>query len=153
MSRPSRGTKHSRPAENGSIGKEIDPPLLSDTMLHGARIQVLALLTAVLFGGPVAACICLEDMSMAAMPCCPDQPVDSDHGDASMPPELAAACVPLTGEGLLVEAVELPAPATIAPAAIPDRRGLDPPRLSARPAPRTFESGLPLYLTTRRLRI
>jgi hypothetical protein len=122
-------------------------------MLSATRFQVLVLLTAVLFGGPVAACLCMEDMSMAAMPCCPDQPAASDHGEAGMPTELTAACVPPSGDGLLIEAVELPAPAAIAPSGIPDRRGLDPPRLTASPASRAFESGPPLYLTTRRLRI
>jgi hypothetical protein len=122
-------------------------------MLSAARSQVLVLLTAVLFGGPVAACFCVEDMSMAAMPCCPDQPTASDHGEAGMPIEFTVACVPPSGESLLVEAVELPAPAAIAPSGIPDKRGLDPPRLIARTASRAFESGSPLYLTTRRLRI
>jgi len=122
-------------------------------MLSTARFQILALLTAVLFGGPLAACICVEDMSMAAMPCCPDQPADLEHSDAGLLPELAAACVPLPGEGLLVEAVKLPKPVAILPAAYPDRRGLDPPWQITDSVSRTFESGSPLYLTTRRLRI
>ena len=122
-------------------------------MLRAARIQILVLLTAVLFGGPVAACICVEDMSLAAMPCCPDQPAEWEHSDAGLLPELAAACVPLPGEGFLVEAVELPKPVAILPAACPDRRGLDPPWQITGSVSRTIESGPPLYLTTRRLRI
>lgn len=122
-------------------------------MLRTARFQIPVLLTAVLFGGPVAACICVEDLSMAAMPCCPDQPADSEHGDTGLLPELAVACIPLPSAGLLVEAVELPKPVAILPASVPDRRGLDPPWQVARTVSRTFESSSPLYLTTRRLRI
>jgi len=122
-------------------------------MLRLTRLPVLIALIAALLGGPVAACICLEDMSMAAMPCCPDQPVESEHGDMGMPTELAVACVPPTGEGLLVETSERPAPAAIAPSGFPGRRGLDPPRLLASPAARAFPSDTSLYLTTRRLRI
>jgi len=122
-------------------------------MLRLTRLPVLIALIAALLGGPVAACICLEDMSMAAMPCCPDQPAESEHGDMGMPAELAVACVPPSGEGLLVETLELRVPAAIAPSGFPDRRGLDPPRLIASPASRSFPSDTPLYLTTRRLRI
>lgn len=122
-------------------------------MLSAARFKILVLLTVVLFGGPVAACICMEDMRMAAMPCCPDQPAEADQGDVGIPTELAVACEPPSGEGLLVKPLELPASAAIAPTGIPDRHGLDPPRLIAGPASRAFDSGPSLYLTTRRLRI
>jgi len=117
------------------------------------RSLPLVVLTAVLYAGPVAACFCAEDSSMAAMPCCPEQPAYPDLAQLGVPADVAVACAPAPGKVLLFASIELPEPAAIAPRTPLESTGLDPPRSMPPMSTRAFSSEPPLYLTTLRLRI
>jgi hypothetical protein len=117
------------------------------------RLPALIVLTALLHWGPVAACLCADDGSMPAMPCCPGQPAQPDLADPGVRPDVALACAPMPGTVLLASSIEPPAPVAIAPAPPADWPGLDPPRSTMLPLPQPYLNGPPLYLTTLRLRI
>jgi hypothetical protein len=118
-----------------------------------ARLLTVIALTAVVYAGPVAACICPEAANMAAMPCCPEQPTHPDVVQTGAPPDVAVVCAPAPGNALFVASIELPEPVAVAFAAQFETPGLDPPRSTPPTSTPAFSSGPPLYLTTLRLRI
>jgi hypothetical protein len=90
---------------------------------------------------------------MAAMPCCPDQPATPDPADPGLLSDASVACAPMAGSALLSAEIELPAQFGLVLAAHSDWHGLDPPQSIPPAATPAVTSGLPLYLTTLRLRI
>jgi len=120
-------------------------------MSRFARTLVLVLIAAILHAGPVAACVCANDMP-PDMPCCPDVPRDTGDPDFGLAPAFDAACNPAPGDLLPAGAQEIPAPLAI-PSSIPPAwmtPGPPPLAFHAPPAP---HDAPPIYLATLRLRI
>jgi len=120
-------------------------------MSRFARTLVLVLIAAILHAGPVAACVCANDMP-PEMPCCPDEPRDTGVPDFDLPPALDASCNPAPTDLLPAGAQDIPAPLAI-PSSIPATsmaHGPPPLAVRARPAP---HDAPPVYLATLRLRI
>lgn len=115
------------------------------------RIVVLLLALGVLYSGPVAACVCPDDMP-PGMPCCPDEPLHSGDHDSAAPGPVAAVCSPTPADLLPAGSIELSAPIAILCAAPPPWQTHGPPQAFAPPAPEQHPAP-PIYLTTLRLRI
>ena len=120
-------------------------------MLSFCRTLVLALTLAILYSGPVAACVCPAGPAMPQMPCCPDQPVNLDQ--LGMPSSLGAACGPVAVGFAPVSEQELPTPAAVLVAPLPWHSRAPPaaPPLALRCI--LDPVGPPPYLATNRLRI
>ena len=118
-------------------------------MVRCGRIVVLLLALAVLYAGPVAACVCADDLPMAEMPCCPDQP--ADPSGLGLSAEVAPACASMAASFLTVGEQALPAFVAIAEMP-PAQRPRGPPLISVRSWTEPFTHPPP-YLVTRRLRI
>src|SRR5262245_37602827 len=116
------------------------------------RQIVLLLVLAVLHAGPVAACICADDASMPAMPCCPDQGADFGHTDHAVPPSADVACDTVAVSLIPASSPDVPAPIGIPSAEPPARLTHAPPPLRS-PLPPAPLGAEPLYLVTLRLRI
>ena len=115
-----------------------------------ARTLVIVVVAAILHAGPVAACVCADQMP-PDMPCCPDQPQDARHFNAGLPNSMDVACSPVAAELLQSGTQDLPAPAAL-PTSI--RRAWithGPPPLALRP-PAVPHDTPPIYLVTLRLR-
>jgi hypothetical protein len=122
-------------------------------MLSFGRTFVLALTLAILYSGPVAACVCPDRPAMPEMPCCPDQPMDLGHRDLGMPPSLGAACGPVAVGFAPANEQELPTPAVVLMPPLP-WHSRAPPATPALALPSTLDlAGPPIYLATSRLRI
>jgi hypothetical protein len=114
-----------------------------------ARKLLLLLTLAVLYGGPVAACVC-PDRAMPEMPCCPDQP--QNPCDQLLPPHaFDRVCDPAPAQLLSTYAYDLSAPVAITHwTTAPEWRAQAPP---PRGSPlRVVLGQRPIYLTTLRLR-
>jgi hypothetical protein len=110
---------------------------------YKAPILVLAAL-GVLFAGPVAACLCVDE----PMPCCPDEPEPAQHPNDACATHVAAPCEATPPETLLPSAPDSPQPAaSVAPAWYEHA----PPVTAAPPTPEPYASP-PIYLVTLRLR-
>src|SRR5262245_31224538 len=115
------------------------------------RALVLLLAFAILYSGPVAACVCAGDPSMPAMPCCPDQAQHAGQHDLGLPPSLGASCAPAAVSLLPASVQDVPPPAAIAAVAPEPWRTRGPPPLPSI-APRSPLGAPPIYLVTLRLR-
>jgi hypothetical protein len=113
-------------------------------------LTVLAAM-AVLYAGPVAACICVDE-PMPAMPCCPDDLQDSDQA-RQLPADLAsyADCTLVPADLLPSGPQDLPPSVAISSAVPPEWSPRAPPEPRVRRAPTHYQS-LPIYLVTLRLR-
>ena len=113
------------------------------------RTVVLLLTLGVLYSGPVAACVCADDL-MPAMPCCPDQP-DFGHSGLGLLDSHVTACNPAPANLLPAASPELPAAIAISSAAPPGwpTHGPPPILVPADPGPHISP---PIYLVTLRLR-
>jgi hypothetical protein len=132
-----------------SIGNIGGPSVPFPSMHAFGRIVVLLLTLGALYSGPVAACVCPDDMP--AMPCCPDEPLHSgDHDSAAGP--AATVCSPTPADLLPATPLELAAPIAIAGAPPPPWQTHGPPQAAAPPAAER-QPAPPIYLTTLRLRI
>ena len=120
-------------------------------MSRVCRALILALTLAVLYAGPVAACVCPLDLSMPAMPCCPDHS-PSGQTDLGMLPTFETSCAISAVSLLPAPAQRVPAPVARAPAPIPALHALDPPRPASRFSLRADVPAPPIYLVTLRLR-
>jgi hypothetical protein len=119
-------------------------------MQRFGRAILFALAFAILYSGPVAACVCAGDQPMSAMPCCPDQADHAGQHDLGMPASLDTACGPVA-VSLLPAGVQ-DVPAIVAPEPAPEPwRNRAPPPLPAI-APRPPLDTPPIYLVTLRLR-
>jgi hypothetical protein len=120
-------------------------------MQRFGRAFVFLLAFAILYSGPVAACVCAGDQSMPTMPCCPDQAHHAGQHDLGVPPSLVASCGPVA-VGLLPASIQdAPAPvAIVATSPEPWRTRGPPPLPTVRP--RTPLGAPPIYLVTLRLR-
>lgn len=100
--------------------------------------------------GPVAACVC-ADVPAPSMPCCPDEPQGSGHGDHGLAAaDGYSACELVAADVAGTSKQELPTPIYIASAASP-LWAHGPPVV--RPAtPRALYESPPIYLVTLRLR-
>jgi hypothetical protein len=114
------------------------------------RIVVLMLSLGVLYSGPVAACVCADEMP-PSMPCCPDDPLDSGHSDFGLPGTVATACDPAPADLLPAGSFELSPPVAISSAAPPPWQTHAPPPALAPPTP-VAGTARPIYLVTLRLR-
>jgi hypothetical protein len=113
-------------------------------------LLILAAAAVLLHAGPVAACVC-ADAPAPAMPCCPDEPQGSTHGDHGLATtERYSACEVSAAELLVGSSPELPAPIWIA-AEGPPLWTHGPPVAQTAARPAAYESP-PIYLVTLRLR-
>jgi len=138
------------PSVHWSIWNRSRPAVLSVAMSRLARTLVIVVVAAILHAGPVAACVCADQMP-PEMPCCPDQPQDTGHFNAGLPHSLDATCSPVATELLSVGTQDLPAPLAL-PTSIPGAwMTHGPPPLALRPPPAPHNTP-PIYLVTLRLR-
>jgi len=114
-----------------------------------ARKLVLLLTLAVLYVGPVVACVC-PDSTAHTMPCCPDQPACPGH-DAP-PMHMDAGCDAAPATLLVSNAPDLGAPVAIANPSAPAWRVQGPPPPPILPQDFVRFDRPPIYLTTLRLR-
>jgi hypothetical protein len=114
-----------------------------------ARTFAVLAAMSLLYAGPVAACICVDE-PMPAMPCCPDDPQDSDQ--LSVPADVASysACT-LVPADLLPGSQDLPSPVAISSAAPPEWSPRAPPAVGVAPSQEPYRSP-PTYLVTLRLK-
>jgi hypothetical protein len=132
------------------------PPIranIGHIMLSFGRKLVLALTLAILYSGPVAACICPDSAAMPEMPCCPDQPMDLGHLDMGMPPSLSAACGPVAVGFAPASEQKLPAPVAALVPPLPWHSRAPPERPTLAQPSALAHAGPPTYLATSRLRI
>ena len=124
-----------------------------DGVMHRfGRAVVLLLTLAILWSGPIAACVCAGDQSMPAMPCCPDQVHHAGQHDLGVPPSFDVSCAQAAVTLLPTSVQEQLAPAAIV-AAVPEQwRTRAPPPLPT-PELRPRLDTPPIYLATLRLRI
>ena len=126
---------------------------IAANMRFFGRIVVLMLTLGVLYSGPVAACICADEMP-PSMPCCPDDLPNSGHSghsDFGLPGTVAAACDPAPADLLPAGSFELSPPLAISSGAPPPWQTHAPPPMLAPPAPEP-STAPPIYLVTLRLR-
>jgi hypothetical protein len=116
-----------------------------------ARVLTVLATMAVLYTGPVAACICVDE-PMPEMPCCPDDPQDSDQA-TQMPADLASYsdCTFVPADLLPSGPQDLPPPVAISSAVPPEWWPRAPPEPWVRRSPTRYPSP-PIYLVTLRLR-
>lgn len=121
--------------------------------MTGRFARVLTVLAAmgILYSGPVAACICIDE-PMPEMPCCPDDPQDSDRA-THLPADLASYsnCAFVPSDLLPSGAQDLPSPVAISSAVPPEWSPRAPPEPWVRRSLADYPSP-PIYLVTLRLR-
>ena len=115
-----------------------------------ARALTVLAAMAVLYAGPVAACICV-DQPMPEMPCCPGDPQDSEA--TQLPADLASYsdCTFVPADLLPCGPQDLPSPVAISSAIPPEWSPRAPPEPRLRTSPTHYHSP-PIYLVTLRLR-
>jgi hypothetical protein len=116
---------------------------------HLRGVIILAAAAVLLHAGPVAACVC-ADAPAPSMPCCPDEPQGSTHGDHGLAAEGYSACEVAPAAVVGTGKQELPAPIGIASVA-PPLWAHGPPDAQPSASPAPYESP-PIYLVTLRLR-
>ena len=116
-----------------------------------ARALTVLAAIAVLYAGPIAACICV-DQPMPELPCCPDDPRDSDQA-AQLPADLASysGCTFVPADLLPSGPQDLPSPVAISSAIPPEWSPRTPPEPRVRRSPTHYHFP-PIYLVTLRLR-
>ena len=136
-----------------SLARTFGDVNIEPIMLSLGRKFVLALTLAILYSGPVAACVCPDRSAMPEMPCCPEQPMDLGHPDMGMPPSLSAACGPGAVGFAPASEQKLPAPVAALVSPLP-WHSRAPPERPTLAQPSAFAlTGPPTYLATSRLRI
>jgi hypothetical protein len=116
-----------------------------------ARALTVLAAMAVLYAGPIAACICVDE-PMPAMPCCPDDLQDSDQA-TQLPADLASYsdCTFVPADLLPSGPQDLPSPIAISSAIPPEWSPRAPPEPRIHRSP-THCYSPPIYLVTLRLR-
>ena len=116
-----------------------------------ARVLTVLAAMAVLYAGPVAACICV-DQPMPEMPCCPDDRQDSDQA-TQLPANLASSsdCTFVPADLLPSGPQDLPSPVAISSVIPPEWSLRAPPEPWVHRSPPRYHSP-PIYLVTLRLR-
>jgi hypothetical protein len=104
-----------------------------------------------LYAGPVAACICVDE-PMPEMPCCPDDGQDENQ-TIPLPADIASysSCAFVPADLLPSSSPDLPAPVAIAFAPLPEWSSHVPPSALI-PSPPERHDSPPIYLVTLRLR-
>jgi hypothetical protein len=145
------GLRHTAvPTVDWSIWNSSRPAVPSAAMSRLARTLVILFVAAILHAGPVAACVCADQMP-PDMPCCPDQPQDNGHLNFGLAHSMNVACDPVAAELLQAGTLEMPAPLAL-PTSIPPAWLARPPAPVAFRAPPVPHDTPPIYLTTLRLR-
>jgi hypothetical protein len=111
---------------------------------------VIVVVAAILHAGPVAACVCADQMP-PDMPCCPDQPQDTGHSNVGLPHSMNVVCSPVSADLVPAGTQDLPAPLAL-PTSIPPAWMTHGPPLLALRAPPVPHDTPPIYLVTLRLR-
>jgi hypothetical protein len=116
-----------------------------------SRILILLAVAAVVYAGPVAACVCAAELA-PEMSCCPDDAQQQDRSDCMQSDSAASAvCDPVPADLLAAGMPDLSPPIAIAAAPPPwSVHGPPPAALATSPPP---HDSPPVYLVTLRLRI
>jgi hypothetical protein len=112
-------------------------------------LLIVAATAILLHAGPVAACVC-ADVPAPSMPCCPDEPQGSGHGDHGLATEGYSTC-DVAAAVVGTNKQELPAPIGIAGVVAPGWWTHGPPDVQP-PAWSAAYEPPPIYLVTLRLR-
>jgi hypothetical protein len=135
-----------------SIGNSPTVPVTS-VIMASRFARTFAVFTAMglLYAGPVAACICVDE-PMPAMPCCPDDPQDSDQTTHASPDLTSySACTLVPADLLPSGPQDLPSPVAISGTAALEWSPRAPPAVWV-PRPQEPHESPPIYLVTLRLR-